>query len=246
MNIIPAIDLRGGRCVRLYQGDFDRQTEYSVDPVSLAAEYAALGLSQLHIVDLDGAQSGQQGNRDIIRNLVARSSMAVQLGGGIRERAHLDAWIDLGVARVVIGTLAIESIGKVRSWLEDLGADRIVLALDVNIDAGGTPIVATHGWTRSGEMTLWDCIDAYLASGLQHILCTDISRDGAMSGPNLALYEQLIARYPGLSIQASGGVRDRGDLHALRSIGASAAICGRALLDGEITHEEIRQFLRDA
>jgi len=243
MKVIPAIDLREGKCVRLLQGDFDRQTNYSKDPIALAGSYETAGFRDLHIVDLDGALSGQQENQQIIRKIIDSSDLAVQIGGGIRTQAQLESWLDAGVARVVIGSLAIIRPRLVSEWLNNYGADKIVLALDVNLDETGTPQLATHGWTRSGNMNLWQCIDTYVSVGLQHVLCTDISRDGAMSGPNVALYAQLLGSYPHIQLQASGGVRDIDDLKALNHIGLPAAISGRALLDGTIKSEELTTFL---
>lgn len=246
MNIIPAIDLREGQCVRLYQGDYDRQTHYSDDPLSIARNYQELGLSDLHIVDLDGARLGRQQNQKTIRTIVSSTSLAVQVGGGIREETELESWFDSGVHRIVIGSLAVTQPRLVRDWLANYGPEKLVLALDVTLGEDGVPRVATHGWTRKAETTLWQCIDEYRAAGLRHLLCTDISRDGAMTGPNLELYEQLINRYPEIRLQASGGVRDMNDIKALRRIGAQVAICGRALLDGKITSREITTFLRAA
>ena len=243
MNVIPAIDLRKGQCVRLLRGDFDRQTNYSVDPVTLADSYQATGFSDLHVVDLDGAQSGQQENQDIIRKIISSSDLAVQIGGGIRTEAQLESWLAAGVARVVIGSLAVIRPHLVSDWLNTYGPDKIVLALDVTLDEAGIPQLATHGWTRSGNMTLWQCIDTYLNVDLRHVLCTDISKDGAMTGPNFELYTQLLEKYPRIQLQASGGVRDIDDLKALNRIGVPAAISGRALLDGKINTEELTTFL---
>lgn len=243
MKVIPAIDLREGKCVRLLQGDFDRQTNYNIDPLALAGSYNAAGCRDLHIVDLDGALSGQQENQQIIHRIIDDGDLAVQIGGGIRTQAQLESWLDAGVARVVIGSLAIIRPRLVSEWLENYGPDKIVLALDVTLDETGTPQLATHGWTRSGNMNLWQCIDTYLNVDLQHVLCTDISRDGAMSGPNIALYAQLLEKYPHIQLQASGGVRDVDDLKTLNQIGLPAAITGRALLDGTIKTEELTTFL---
>lgn len=243
MNVIPAIDLRKGQCVRLLRGDFDRQTNYSEDPVALAGSYKATGFSDLHVVDLDGALSGQQENQDIIRKIISSSDLAVQIGGGIRTEAQLESWLASGVARVVIGSLAVIRPHLVSDWLNTYGPDKIVLALDVTLDEAGTPQLATHGWTRSGDMTLWQCIDTYLNVDLRHVLCTDISKDGAMTGPNFELYTQLLEKYPRIQLQASGGVRDIDDLKALSRIGVPAAISGRALLDGKINTEELTTFL---
>jgi phosphoribosylformimino-5-aminoimidazole carboxamide ribotide isomerase len=243
MNVIPAIDLRQGLCVRLFQGDFDRQTNYCKDPVLLAGSYKTMGFSHLHIVDLDGARSGQQENQEIIHKIIDSSNVVVQLGGGIRTAKQLEFWLDAGVARVVIGSLAVIRPRLVASWFNNYGPDKIVLALDVALDDSATPQVATHGWTRSGDMTLWQCIGTYLNVGLRHVLCTDISRDGAMTGPNTELYAQLLEKYPQIQLQASGGVRDIDDLKALNRIGVPAAISGRALLDGKIRTEELTTFL---
>jgi phosphoribosylformimino-5-aminoimidazole carboxamide ribotide isomerase len=243
VNVIPAIDLRKGQCVRLLRGDFDRQTNYSVDPVALAGSYQATGFSDLHVVDLDGALSGQQENQHIIRKIISSSDLAVQIGGGIRTEAQLESWLAAGVARVVIGSLAVTRPHLVSDWLNTYGPDKIVLALDVTLDGAGTPQLATHGWTRSANMTLWQCIDTYLNVDLRHVLCTDISKDGAMTGPNFELYTQLLEKYPRIQLQASGGVRDIDDLKALNRIGVPAAISGRALLDGKINTEELTTFL---
>lgn len=246
MKIIPAIDLLDGKCVRLYQGDFEKSTEYSSDPVEVAVQFAALQASELHIVDLDGARYGKQSNQNIVSAIADKTSMEVQLGGGIREAETLEGWFAAGVARCVIGSLAITEPDTVKAWLSRFGGDRIVLALDVKLDPQDEPMITTHGWTRESTMTLFECIDDFLSAGLQHILCTDVSRDGAMAGPNLALYKRIVDSYPSLQLQASGGVRSIDDLDQLRRINVPATISGRALLDGKIDAEEILRFRQDA
>ncbi len=246
MNVIPAIDLRGGNCVRLFQGDFDRETRYSDDPLAVARRFLDMGFRYLHVVDLDGAKSGEQVNRDIVAAIVADSGLDVQLGGGIRDREAVVGWLDAGVRRVVIGSVAVSAPDRASGWLEDFGADRFVLALDCRPDDDGTPWLATHGWTRQSDVTLWDCVARYEAAGLAQVLCTDVSRDGAMTGPSLDLYREFVVRFPGVALQASGGVRGMEDLEALREIGASAAITGRAMLDGRIDGDEVASFLRSA
>lgn len=243
MKVIPAIDLRGGRCVRLFQGDYDRETEYSSEPAAVAGEFARLGVDRLHLVDLDGARDGEPLNRDIVRRIVGESSLAVQLGGGIRNLRAVGDWLDSGVDRCVIGSLAVTEPDVVRQMFAEFGADRIVLALDVRLDAERTPMLATHGWRETSAVTLWESVEGFLPAGLKHVLCTDVSRDGAMAGPNLELYRQIAARHPSVALQASGGVRNRDDLLALSGTGAAAAITGRALLDGSLTKEDLRTFL---
>jgi phosphoribosylformimino-5-aminoimidazole carboxamide ribotide isomerase len=246
MNIIPAIDMQDGKCVRLWQGDFEKSTEYSSDPAEVAVQFGQLNVTDLHLVDLDGARYGQQRNKSIVASITAQTAMTVQLGGGIRDAETLAAWLDAGVTRCVIGSLAITEPDSVKAWMSRFGGERIVLALDVNLDASDEPIVTTHGWTRSSNLSLFECINDFQSAGLVHVLCTDVSRDGAMAGPNFELYKRILAEHPAIALQASGGVRDIDDLKQLRAIGVPAAISGRALLDGKITAEEIAAFLQDA
>ena len=246
MRIIPAIDLKDGKCVRLFKGDFERTTEYSNDPVEIGRRFSALDVGDLHVVDLDGARSGEQRNRVIVQAIAAETGLDIQLGGGIRDRASVKDWLNSGVTRCVIGSMAITDVPAVTEWLGEFGADRLVLALDVNIAANGTPMLTTHGWSRETDLSLWDCIDRYSDVGLKHVLCTDVSRDGAMAGPNTQLYEEVLRRYPELQLQASGGVRDIDDLQQLRLMGIPAAISGRALLDGAITAMEVASFRQSA
>jgi phosphoribosylformimino-5-aminoimidazole carboxamide ribotide isomerase len=246
MKIIPAIDLKDGKCVRLFKGEFDQTTEYSNDPVAVARRFSALDVQDLHIVDLDGARSGDQANRSIVSAIAGETGLDVQLGGGIRDRDALEGWLKQGVTRCVIGSMSITETGVVSEWLREFGPDRLVLALDVRLQADATPMLTTHGWTRDSGLSLWDCIDHYADAGLKHVLCTDVSRDGAMTGPNVALYEETLRRYPHLLLQASGGVRHIGDLKELRSHGVPAAISGRALLDGKITTTEVATFRQSA
>lgn len=246
MKIIPAIDLKDGKCVRLWQGDFDKTTEYSSDPTEVATQFADLAATDLHLVDLDGARIGQQLNRDIVLAIAKASRLEIQLGGGIRDAETVAGWLAAGVRRCVIGSLAITEPDTVKAWLNRFGGDQIVLALDIKLDEQQEPIVTTHGWTRNSSSSLYECIDDFMSAGLMHVLCTDVSRDGAMAGPNFELYEAVLGAYPDLALQASGGVRHIGDLEQLRRIGVPAAISGRALLDGKISAEEIETFLQNA
>ena len=245
MKIIPAIDLQGGKCVRLFQGDFKQTTHYSDDPVAVARRFAEMRTESLHVVDLDGARSGTQSNHEIIASIAADSGMSVQVGGGIRDRATVKRWLAAGVNRCVIGSLAITDPDAVKSWIVEFGGEHIVLALDVNIDAG-VPLITTHGWTRASDTSVYECIESYRELGLRHVLCTDVSRDGALAGPNIELYKTIMDSYPELLLQASGGVRNMQDLETLRDCGIPAAITGRALLDGNITTAEVLSFRQSA
>lgn len=246
MNVIPAIDLKDGQCVRLLQGDFDKTTVYSEDPLEVAREFARLNTTDLHIVDLDGARYGTQRNGGIIRSIAEETKLLVQLGGGIRDREAVANWLHTGIARCVIGSLAATEPDVVKSLLVQFGGERIVLALDVTVTAQGVPVVMTHGWTQSSNTSVFEYIDDFRDAGLRHVLCTDVGRDGALAGPNVDLYVQIMDRFPELALQASGGVRDIHDLETLRARGIPAAITGRAVLEGRITAKELASFRQNA
>jgi phosphoribosylformimino-5-aminoimidazole carboxamide ribotide isomerase len=246
MRLIPAIDLRAGHCVRLLHGDFEAETVYPTDPYSLLTKYREAGADWLHIVDLDGARDGSLGNRAIIVALAAAKALNLQVGGGLRNTAALAQMLDAGVGRAVLGSAAIAQVEQVQEWLAHFGAERLTLAFDVSIDDGGVPRVMTHGWQRQSEHSLWSALDNYSASPLKHVLCTDVGRDGALSGPNVELYREAVLRYPRIEWQASGGIRNSHDLHALSEAGAAAAISGKALLENLIPFEELQPFLPNA
>jgi phosphoribosylformimino-5-aminoimidazole carboxamide ribotide isomerase len=246
MLLIPAIDLRNGRCVRLFQGDFRAETRYEHEPYELLLRYRGLGATWLHVVDLDGAKDGVLANRSVIVALASQRGVRVQVGGGVRSAAVIDDLLRNGVERVVVGSAAIERPEEVAGWFARFGADRICLALDVRMDCGGEPRVRTRGWLEGTAVSLWEAISRFPGGTVKHVLCTDIERDGAMSGPNLDLYRTAMSRFPRLSWQASGGVRNATDLAALARIGVAAAVSGKALLEERIKPEELRPFLPDA
>jgi phosphoribosylformimino-5-aminoimidazole carboxamide ribotide isomerase len=231
MRLIPAIDLQDGHCVRLLRGDFAAETRYDTDPRDLLARYQAFGADWLHVVDLDGARTGGLANRDIIVELAAQRTVKLQVGGGLRDTAAVNYAFDAGIARAVVGSAALTQMQQVRLWLEEFGVERIALAFDVRLDLGGEPRVAIHGWREQSQLSLWSAVENFIDAGLKHVLCTDVSRDGALTGPNVALYAEAVRRFPGIEWQASGGIRDARDLHALAAAGAAAAISGKALLE---------------
>jgi phosphoribosylformimino-5-aminoimidazole carboxamide ribotide isomerase len=242
MILIPSIDLRGGRCVRLLQGDFARETVYDLEPMTLVDRYVAAGAPWLHLVDLDGARDGTLANRRFILDLAAAQKIKVQVGGGIRSVEVVEALLAGGITRVVIGSAAVEQPASVIDWMNRHGAERICLALDVRLQ-NGTPMVQTRGWTQESALSLWQAVDIYLNAGLRHVLCTDVARDGAMQGPNIELYRECRKRYPQLSWQASGGVRGVADLEALRALGMYGAVSGKALLEGMLNASELRTWV---
>ena len=246
MRLIPAIDLKAGHCVRLLQGDFAAVTQYDIEPRALLARYRDYGADWLHVVDLDGARDGSTGNRAIIADLVAQADVKLQVGGGLRNTSAVAQMLDLGVSRVVVGSAALIKADQVRTWLKDFGTDRITLAFDVRLDETATPCVATHAWRQQSKLSLWDAVADFANFELRHVLCTDVSRDGALTGPNIELYTEAVRRFPQIEWQASGGIRDAADLRALAACGASAAISGKALLEELIPIEELRAFLPNA
>src|ERR1700722_14425064 len=235
MRLIPAIDLRAGHCVRLLHGDFEAETVYPTDAYSLLTKYREAGADWLHIVDLDGARDGSLGNRAIIVDLAARRALNLQVGGGLRNTAALAQMLGGGVGRAVGGSAAIAQVEQVQEWLAHFGAQRLTLAFDVSIDDGGVPRGVPHGRQRQSEH-----------SPLKHVLCTDVGRDGALTGPSVELYREAVLRCPQIEWQASGGIRNAHDLHALSEAGAAAAISGKALLENLIPIEELQPFLPNA
>ncbi len=250
MILIPSIDLRNGRCVRLLKGNFDAETRYDLEPHELLHRYRALGASWLHVVDLDGAKDGRLANRSVIVRLASTRALHLQVGGGVRSAAVVDDLLRNGIDRVIVGSAAVEKPAEVQGWLEKYGAERVGLAFDIRHDAGGVPRVLTRGWTRESPLSLWEAIESYLSSsggrGLKHVLCTDVELDGALAGPAVALYAEGVKRYPQLAWQASGGVRSAADLAALARTGSAAAISGKALLEELIDPKELGPFLPNA
>lgn len=238
MIIYPAIDLRGGRVVRLTEGRFDQEKSYGNDPLAVARQFAAAGAVWLHVVDLDGAKDPAKRQTVLVEKLARESGLKVQTGGGIREEAQIAALLAAGAQRVIVGSRAVKQPELVRGWLKIFGAERITLSPDVRLDEFAMPRVAAAGWQESTGVALDDFLKGYLAAGLIHILCTDISRDGKLTGPNTALYAQLVKKFPGLQIQASGGVASLADLTALRAGGVAGVIVGRALYEKKFTLQE--------
>ncbi len=247
MRLIPAIDLKDGRCVRLLRGDFSNQTRYEAAPLDLLRKYRACGADWLHVVDLDGARDGASagGNRELLSRLACEPDIRLQIGGGLRSEADVERVLAMGAARAVIGSTALTDPDAVRSWLRRFGRERIALAFDVRLDPNGSPCIATHGWQQQSSVALWDALAGF-AGAVKHVLCTDVARDGALTGPNVALYTDAIRRFPQIVWQASGGIRDAEDLKALAACGAGAAISGKALLENLIPFEELRPFLPNA
>ncbi|UYB50595.1 1-(5-phosphoribosyl)-5-[(5-phosphoribosylamino)methylideneamino]imidazole-4-carboxamide isomerase [Xanthomonas sp. AM6] len=236
--VYPALDIRDGRVVRLAQGDYARETHYGDDPLPRAQAFADAGAGWMHLVDLDAARAGGYTLAPLLSQIRAQTGLQVQTGGGVRSRADVQRMLDAGAARVVIGSLAVRDRESVLEWLAEFGAERITVALDTRQDAQGVWRLPVLGWTETSALTLEALAAEYAAAGLKHLLCTDIARDGMLSGPNLALYAYLRQIAPGVDVQASGGIRDAADVRAAREAGCAGAVLGKALLEGRLTLDE--------
>ncbi len=243
MQIIPAIDLLDGNCVRLVHGNFNDCKIYHLDPVKLAEEYAVAGAQWLHLVDLAASRDGEDADIRPLLRMLDRTNQSVQTGGGVRNESDMRIRLDHGAERIVVGSICVTKPERFALWLDEFGTDHVVAALDVRIDKAGIPWPRTHGWTQGSDRSLWQLLDYYEHKGLKHLLCTDISRDGAMSGPNLDLYREITTRYPGLTVQASGGVSGLMDLKELSATGVDSAITGKALLEACFTVTEAMDVL---
>lgn len=237
MILFPAIDLKGGQCVRLTQGDFDRTTIYEADPLKQAKTFADAGAEWMHMVDLDGARAGEMQQFDLIAAVAKQSPLKIQVGGGIRSDKIIERLLKTGVKRLVIGSLAVKNRALVKSWLQKFGAENLVLAFDIRFK-DNEPEVLTHGWQSGSQQLLWDVLEFYDGSGLKNVLCTDVSRDGMLAGANNALYQAMQERWAGLNVLASGGVSGLDDLLELARLGVAGAVVGKAIYEGRINLAE--------
>lgn len=241
MNIYPAIDLQSGKCVRLFQGSYDQVTEYDEDPIKMARDFVSQGAKRLHIVDLDGAKKGEPVNLDLILKIKESTRAQIQMGGGIRSPEKARHILKSRIDRIIIGSLAISNPSEIKTWIKEFGPDQIVLALDIRLDEKQVPRLALHGWQTPSDKNLWDLIAEYEESGLKHVLCTDIGKDGTLTGPNISLYQECINRFPQILFQASGGIGSLKDLQELSTIPVDGAIIGKAIYEKKFTvHEALR------
>ncbi len=228
MILYPAMDLMGGKVVRLAQGRFEDRTAYPADPAEALARFAAAGARWAHVVDLDGARARGPVQHEVIAGLAREAPLELQAAGGFRTRDQIARMLDSGVRRVVVGSLAVDRPDLVRSFFEEFGSDRITLSLDVRL-IDGVPVVATAGWIENSGRSLWEVAELYPEA--RNLLLTDIGRDGMLAGPNFALLEEAAGRLPHLALQASGGISSLDDLSRLRTAGA---IVGKAFWEGRI------------
>jgi len=231
MDIIPAIDLKGGKCVRLYQGDYSKETVFSVDPVATALRWQEQGAGRLHLVDLDGAAAGEVRNTKAIEDIVKNTSLEVELGGGIRRVDVVEQLIKLGVKRVILGTVAVEQIELTKRIIKRFGE-----AIVVGIDARDS-YVTTHGWMKISTMTVLDLSQAMAAIGARRIIYTDVKRDGTLTEPNYEVTAELVSKLK-IPVVASGGISSIEHIRKLAALGVEGVIIGKALYTGDIDLKE--------
>jgi phosphoribosylformimino-5-aminoimidazole carboxamide ribotide isomerase len=237
MHLIPAIDLIGGKCVRLTQGDYDQMKEYNNDPLAVARQYEAAGLNRLHLVDLDGAKQRKIVNLPVLERIAGQTSLHVDFGGGVQSDEDLEAAFAAGAAQITAGSIAVRQPEVVERWLQQWGPERIILGADVR----GREI-AIGGWQEGGGIELMPFLRKFTELGIRYVVCTDVSKDGLLQGPSLALYTEILAEFPELHLIASGGVATMDDLHQLREIGCWGAIVGKAIYENRISIEELAEF----
>lgn len=237
MQIIPAIDIIDGKCVRLTQGDYAQKTIYNENPLEVALQFQDAGLQRLHLVDLDGAKAGAVKNWKILEQLTVKTNMVIDFGGGIKKEEDLRIVFDSGAAYATIGSLAVKEEVTFVAWLSTYGASKFLLGADVKDEK-----IAIGGWLETTEIHILDFIQQYHAHGIAQLFCTDVSKDGKLEGPSVALYQKIIDAFPDLHFIASGGVSNLADLEQLQAIGCKGAIVGKAIYENRITLNELSIF----
>ncbi|HEU4472732.1 MAG TPA: 1-(5-phosphoribosyl)-5-[(5-phosphoribosylamino)methylideneamino]imidazole-4-carboxamide isomerase [Flavisolibacter sp.] len=239
LEIIPAIDIIDGKCVRLTHGDYSQKKIYNEHPLEVAKAFADAGLQRLHLVDLDGAKEGAVKNWKVLETIAGKTSLTIDFGGGIKAEDDVRIVFDSGASWATIGSMAVKDEKGFTAWLEKFGAERFLLGADVKNEK-----ITVSGWTEQTDIWVYDFIEAYLEKGLRQVFCTDVSKDGALAGPAVELYSNIVGKFPPLYFIASGGVSGVNDLHALQEAGCSGVIIGKAIYEGHISLAELKNFNR--
>ncbi len=237
MQIIPAIDLIDGKCVRLTEGNYAQKKIYNEDPLEVAKAFEGVGLMRLHLVDLDGAKAGEVVNWKVLEKIANQTALQIDFGGGIKKEATLKTVFDTGASYATIGSLAVNNRMVFEEWIDRFGADVFMLGADVYKEK-----IAIAGWIEKTNMDVYEFMESYINKGIGQFFCTDIEKDGKLAGPSTALYQKIIKQFPELHLIASGGVSNIEDLKRLRAIGCSGAIVGKAIYENRITLNELASF----
>lgn len=237
MEVIPAIDIINGKCVRLTKGDYKQVTRYAEDPLEIAKEFESSGINRLHLVDLDGAKAKHVVNIDVLRRICEHTNLLVDFGGGVKSDEDLRKVFEAGARQVTAGSIAVRDPTRVQKWINEHGGDSIILGADL---LNGKVMVS--GWQENTEIRLFDFLNDYIEMGLKWVICTDISKDGVMQGPAFDLYASILTRFPDIQLIASGGVTTIEDLNQLRDAGLAGAIVGKAYYEGKLSLQQLTSF----
>ena len=240
MEIVPAIDIIDGKCVRLTKGDYNAQKTYSANPLDMALRFQDAGINRLHLVDLDGARSKHIVNYPTLEAIAGHTDLTVDFGGGIKSTRDLETALGCGASMVTVGSTAVTDPELMAKWIEDYGQEHIILGADVR-----DGMISVNGWKQDSTLKLSDFIHSYMQKGITQVLCTDINRDGMLQGPSVDLYKVLLKEFPGIKLIASGGVSSMQDLIDLKEAGLPAAIVGKAYYEGRITLDQLSQLSQE-
>lgn len=235
MEIIPAIDIIDGKCVRLTQGDYEQKKIYNEHPLEVAKEFEGAGLKRLHLVDLDGAKAGQVKNWKVLETIAGKTSLVVDFGGGIKKEDDVKIVFNSGAALATVGSIAVKNEKELVSWFNIFGAEKFLLGADVKDEK-----IAIGGWLETTDIWIYDFIEKYIQHGVTKLFCTDVSKDGKLEGPATELYKNITTKFPGLHFIASGGVSNMNDLHELKQAGCKGAIVGKAIYEGRVKISDLR------
>ncbi len=237
MQIIPAIDLIDGKCVRLTQGDYSQKKIYNEHPLEVAMQFEDAGLERLHLVDLDGAKAGAVKNWKVLETIAGKTSLVIDFGGGIKTEKDVQIVFNSGAKWATVGSIAVKNKEEFVKWILQFGAGKFLLGADVKDEK-----IAVSGWTETTEVNIFDFLQQYAGKGITNVFCTDVSKDGLLAGPSLDLYKKIIERFPALHFIASGGVSNMKDVEDLAEIGCSGAIIGKAIYENRISLEDLQVF----
>jgi len=237
MEIIPAIDIIDGKCVRLTHGDYDQKKIYNEHPLEVAREFEDTGVKRLHLVDLDGAKAGAIKNWKVLETIAGKTSLVIDFGGGIKSEKDVQIVFDSGAALATVGSIAVKDEESFSNWLKKFGAKKFLLGADVRNEK-----ITVSGWTEQTEIWVYDFIGKYLQKRLKQIFCTDVSKDGALEGPSIELYQNIVEKFPELHFIASGGVSSIDDVYKLQEVGCKGVIIGKAIYEGRIRLSELKKI----
>lgn len=238
MIIIPAIDIIDGKCVRLTQGDYSKKTVYSESPLEVAKQFEDIGITRLHLVDLDGAKKGEVVNYKVLEKITSQTKLVIDFGGGIKTNESIKIVFESGAAIATVGSIAVKDKKLFFAWVQKYGSNKILLGADVEDEK-----IAISGWVEKTEINIFDFINENMEKGIKTIFCTDISKDGLLGGASVDLYKKILSQFPSLNLIASGGVSSLSDLDELKSIGCSSVIVGKAIYEGRISMKELKKYI---